>query len=274
VAERPAGVSGQTWAGSDRSAQDSGRRPRGAARQAHGASVGRLLRSILAAIALAGLLVALVSMVLLLREAPPAGPAKADLMAQAQARGAGWVPLGDVPQVMQQAIIDTEDARFYDHHGLDLLGMTRAMLANVRAGHPVQGGSTISQQLAKRYLERSDPTAERKLLVLAMAAKLEARYDKADILEMYLNSIYFGPYAYGLRSAARVYFHKPVAELDLAESTLLAGLPQAPSLYDPIHDLTRVKARQRVVIAAMERAGDLTPAQADAARTARTALDP
>jgi penicillin-binding protein 1A len=152
--------------------------------------------------------------------------------------------------------------------------MMRATLANLRAGRPVQGGSTISQQLAKRYLERTDRTAERKLLVLAMTAKLELHYDKADILEMYLNSIYFGPYAYGIGSAARVYFHKPVADLTLPESTLLAGLPQAPSLYDPIHQLARVKARQRVVIAAMARAGYLTPAEAEAAQTARTSLDP
>jgi membrane peptidoglycan carboxypeptidase len=211
--------------------------------------------------------------VYLLQEVPSAGQAKADLMAQAQARRAEWVALADMPASMQEAIIATEDARFYEHRGLDVLGMIRATIANLRAGRPVQGGSTISQQLAKRYLDRTDRTAERKLLVLAMTAKLEWQYSKAEILEMYLNSIYFGPYAYGLGSAARVYFHKPVTELTLAESSLLAGLPQAPSHYDPIHQLARVKARQAIVIAAMVRAGYLTPAEAEAARHARTALD-
>ena len=151
--------------------------------------------------------------------------------------------------------------------------MLRAGIANAQAGRPVQGGSTLSQQLAKRYLEREEPTVERKLVVLGMAAKLELAYSKADILEMYLNSVYFGPYAYGLGSAARVYFHKPVEELDLPESTLLAGLPQAPSLYDPINRLDRVKARQAVVIAAMARAGYLTDDQALALRSTQTVLD-
>jgi penicillin-binding protein 1A len=174
---------------------------------------------------------------------------------------------------MQQAIVATEDARYYEHPGLDLLGMLRATAANVQAGHPVQGGSTLSQQLAKRYLNRDDRTLERKLLVLAMTAKLELTYDKPDILEMYLNSIYFGPYAYGIGSAARVYFHKAPADLSLAESTLLAGLPQAPSLYDPVNRLDRVKQRQAVVIAAMVRAGYLTPEQAPAIQATPTALD-
>jgi membrane peptidoglycan carboxypeptidase len=229
--------------------------------------LGAVLRGFAVMLLAAALFVALAGTIYLLREVPSAGPAKSELMAQASARHAEWVPLDQVSTSMQQAIIATEDARFYEHRGLDVLGTMRAMLANLRAG-------TISQQLAKRYLERTDPTAERKLLVLAMTAKLELRYDKAEILEMYLNSIYFGPYAYGLGSAARVYFHKPATDLTLAESTLLAGLPQAPSVYDPLHDLRRVKTRQGVVIAAMVRTGYLTPGEAEAARTARTALDP
>ncbi|HZR99346.1 MAG TPA: biosynthetic peptidoglycan transglycosylase [Chloroflexota bacterium] len=245
--------------------------PRSARQRSVWAAALRLCATLLLAATLLG---AIGGAAYLWHEAPPAGPVKRDLMAQASAQHAEWVPLARVPATVQQAIIATEDARFYEHRGLDLLGMLRATLANLRAGRPVQGGSTISQQLAKRYLERTDPTAERKLLVLAMTAKIELLYSKADILEMYLNSIYFGPYAYGIGSAARVYFHKPVADLTLAESTLLAGLPQAPSLYDPLHRLDRVKARQTVVIAAMERAGYLTPAEADAARRARTALDP
>jgi membrane peptidoglycan carboxypeptidase len=219
------------------------------------------------------LIAGLAVVVPLVRELPPAGPAKADLQALARSRGAEWVPLSRVPRALQEAIVATEDARFYDHRGLDLVGMLRAGLANLRAGRPVQGGSTLSQQLAKRYLEREEPTVERKLLVLGMAVKLELAYSKADILEMYLNSVYFGPYAYGVGSAARVYFRQPVDDLGLAECTLLAGLPQAPSIYDPLHRLDRVKARQAVVIAAMARAGYLTDEQAVAIRGTPTALD-
>jgi membrane peptidoglycan carboxypeptidase len=209
----------------------------------------------------------------LVRELPGAGPAKSDLQDLARQRGGDWVPLGRIPTSVQAAIVATEDARFYDHRGLDLIGMARATIANLSAGHPVQGGSTLSQQLAKLYLAREEPTVERKLLVLAMAAKLELAYSKADILEMYLNSVYYGPYAYGIGSAARVYFRKPVEDLDLAESTLLAGLPQAPSIYDPLHRLDRVKARQAVVIAALTRAGYLTDAQAGELSRTPTTLD-
>jgi membrane peptidoglycan carboxypeptidase len=208
-----------------------------------------------------------------MRELPSARPAKADLLALARGNGAEWVTIDRVPQSLQDAIVATEDARFYEHRGLDILGTLRATLANLQAGRLVQGGSTLSQQLAKRYLEREDRTVERKLLVLGMAFKLELAYSKKDILEMYLNSIYFGPYAYGVGNAARVYFRKPVEALNLAESTLLAGLPQAPSLYDPLHRLERVKARQGVVITAMARAGYLTDDQASVARTTPTALD-
>ncbi len=208
-----------------------------------------------------------------LQAVPPAQPVKAELMDLARARGAEWVPLTRVPQALQDAIIATEDARFYEHPGLDPIGLARALWANLRAGRPLQGASTISQQLARRYLDRDDRTIERKLLVLALAIKLELAYSKQDILEMYLNSVYFGPYAYGIGSAARVYFGKPVEALNLAESTLLAGLPQAPSVYDPLHQLDRVKARQAVVLNAMLRAGYLTPEQVDAVRATRTALD-
>jgi membrane peptidoglycan carboxypeptidase len=219
------------------------------------------------------LLGALFVLVPLVRELPPAGPVQAELRDLTRARGGEWVPLSRIPKPLQDAVIATEDARYYEHRGLDLVGMLRATIANLRAGRPVQGGSTISQQLAKRYLDREDRTVERKLVVLGMAAKLELAYSKADILEMYLNSVYFGPYAYGVGRAAQVYFRKPVEELDLAESTLLAGLPQAPSLYDPLHRLDRVKSRQAVVIAAMARAGYLTEEQAIALRSTPTALD-
>ena len=223
--------------------------------------------------ALGGLVVTAAVAVPLLRELPAAAPARAELTAQARARGADWVPLARVPRTLREAIIATEDARFYEHSGLDLLGLLRASVKNIEAGRPVQGGSTISQQLAKRYLEREEYTLRRKLLVMGMALKLERAYSKDDLLEMYLNSIYFGPYAYGVGNAARVYFRKPASDLNLAEATLLAGLPQAPSLYDPLHRLDRVKARQEVVIAAMTRQGYLTTEEARQVRTTTTALD-
>lgn len=231
--------------------------------------IGKLLPVVLGLVLFAVLAVA----VPVARELPSAHAARAELEDIARSRGAAWVPIHQVPRSLQDAIVATEDARFYEHRGLDLIGMLRAGIANARAGRPVQGGSTITQQLAKLYTGRLDPTVERKLLVLGMAAKLELAYSKPELLEMYLNSVYYGPYAYGVGNAARVYFHKPVEQLDMAESTLLAGLPQAPSLYDPIHQLERVKARQGIVIAAMARAGYLTDEQARAVRTARTALD-
>jgi penicillin-binding protein 1A len=231
-----------------------------------------MLRTLLGLLLLLGLLVAGLGAVPLLRELPDAGPVKSQLMQTARERGGEWVALARVSRELQEAILATEDARFYEHHGLDALGTIRAMLANLRAGRPVQGGSTISQQLAKVYLEREDRTLERKLLVIGMALKLGRAYSKADILEMYLNSVYFGPYAYGVERAARVYFQKPARELNLAESTILAGLPQAPSVYDPIKRFDRVKARQAVVIAAMTRAGYLTDAEASAVGAVRTRL--
>lgn len=230
-------------------------------------------RWIVFAVVLGGLLGALVLGVSLVRELPSAGPVRAELQEQARARGAEWVPLAQVPRALREAVIATEDARFYEHQGLDLLGFVRATVANVEAGRPVQGGSTISQQLAKRYLGREEFTLHRKLLVMAMAVRLERSFGKDALLEMYLNSIYYGPYAYGVGNAARVYFRKPSSELNLAEATLLAGLPQAPSLYDPLHRLDRVKARQEVVIAAMTRQGYLTDEQARQVRVTPTALD-
>src|SRR5579883_899738 len=229
-------------------------------------------RALFWAVVLTGL-ATLAAGALLVRELPPAAQVRADLLEQARARGGQWVPLAQVPQVLRDAIVATEDARFYQHRGLDLLGVARAALANLEAGRPVQGGSTITQQLAKRYLGREDPTLHRKLLVMAMALKLELAYSKDELLEMYLNSVYFGPYAYGIGAAARVYFQKPVSALNLTEATLLAGLPQAPALSDPLHRLDRVKARQDVVLSAMTRHGFLTAEQARQARATPTALD-
>jgi penicillin-binding protein 1A len=233
-----------------------------------------MLRTLFGLLVLLGLLAAGIFLVPLAREPPSARPVKTELVELTRLRGGEWITLDQVPRELQEAIIATEDSRFYDHRGLDIWGSIRAVLANVRAGRPVQGGSTISQQLAKIYLEREDRTLERKLVVIGMALKLEWAYGKRDLLEMYVNSVYFGPYAYGVGRAARVYFHKPVSDLNLAESTVLAGLPQAPSIYDPINRLDRVKARQSVVIAAMTRAGYLTDDEANAVRRARTRLDP
>lgn len=232
-----------------------------------------MVRAILSGLVVTGLTALLVGAVSLVRALPPATAVRPELQQQARARGGEWVPLAEVPAELRAAIIATEDARFYEHRGLDLLGLARAALANIEAGRPVQGGSTITQQLAKRYLGRDDPTLYRKLLVMAMALKLEFAYSKDELLEMYLNSVYFGPYAYGVGAAARVYFQKPVHALNLTEATLLAGLPQAPALYDPLHRLERVKARQDVVISAMTRHGFLTAEQARQARATPTALD-
>src|SRR5438067_8961123 len=143
------------------------------------------------------------------------------------------VPLAQIPQSLRDAILATEDRRFYSHWGHDPIGVARAVLQNYRRGRIVEGGSTITQQLAKVLFLTPDKSLGRKLREAVLALELERRYSKDRILEMYLNQVYFGQGAYGVEAAARSYFGKPVAELNLREAALLAGLPRAPSSYSP-----------------------------------------
>lgn len=180
------------------------------------------------------------------------------------------LPLGEIPLALRQATVAVEDASFYQNPGVDLRGILRAAWTDLRSASVMAGGSTITQQLARSFL--LDPelarqrTIERKLREAVLALKLTASYPKDEILELYLNQTYYGGLSYGVEAAARHVFGKPARDLDLAESALLAGLPQAPSRYDPLADPAAALARQGQVLDALVRAGAITPALAAAAR--------
>ena len=175
------------------------------------------------------------------------------------------VPLSAVPIYVQEATIAVEDNAFYSHNGINLKGIIRALIANLHAGRIVQGGSTITQQLAKNLFLTNDRTVLRKIRETLYALQLEWRFSKSQILTDYLNSIYYGDGATGVGTASEYYFGKPVSRLDLAESTLLAGLPKGPSLYSPLVHYQAAKERQRAVLEAMVNAGFLTKSAAHAA---------
>ncbi len=180
------------------------------------------------------------------------------------------VPLETIPEACVQATIATEDAHFYTNPGVDIWAIMRAAWINIRGGEVVSGGSTITQQVARNLLldpqERAERTLTRKLRESILAYRLARRYSKDEILSLYLNQTYYGNLAYGIDAAARAYFGKPVGELDLAECALLAGLPQAPALYDPLTDPGAAADRQAVVLGLMVEKGFIDQAQADAAR--------
>lgn len=158
------------------------------------------------------------------------------------------VPLSKISTYMQKAVIATEDPRFYHHHGLDFYGIIRASIKNLIHGCIVEGGSTITQQLARNLFLTRKKTITRKLAEMILALQIERRYTKEEILELYLNQVYLGHNAYGVESAANLYFGKPAAELDLAESAMLAGLIRGPALYSPYRNFRRAKLRQIYVL--------------------------
>jgi len=173
-----------------------------------------------------------------------------------------FVTLGHMPPALKQAIIATEDARFYSHFGVDPMGIARAVYQNFRRGRIVEGGSTITQQLAKVLFLTPDRSLDRKLKEAVLAIELERRYSKDRILEMYLNQIYFGHGAFGVEAASRTFFGKGVSELTPAESALLAGLPKAPATYSPFEHPEAAVRRRTTVLVRMVDTGALTPGQA------------
>jgi len=176
------------------------------------------------------------------------------------------VPLGELPPYLVKAFIATEDRRFYSHFGLDWRGLLRASWINLRAGHIVEGGSTITQQLAKNLYLDSDRTLWRKAQEALIAIWLERKYSKDEILETYLNRVYLGAGNYGIDAAAHYYFGKSARDVSLAEAAVLAGLPKAPSRFAPTNDLELARARANVVLDRMVSNGDLTEAEASGAR--------
>ena len=175
-------------------------------------------------------------------------------------------PLAEIPKSLTQAVIATEDARFFEHPGLDYVGMLRAAWTNIRhGGKKVEGASTITQQLARSLFLSSERSYARKIRELILAYKMEVATGKEQILETYLNQIYFGQGAYGVASAAQSYFGKKLPTLTLAESAFLAGLPKSPSRFSPFTAYDRAKKRQEHVLSRMQEAGFITPADRDAA---------
>src|SRR5258705_2493771 len=180
------------------------------------------------------------------------------------------VPLAEIPAAVQQATIATEDASFYRNPGVDVVGILRAVVINATGGEVLAGGSTITQQVARNMLldpqERAERTLTRKLRESILAWRLGRAYSKDELLALYLNQTYYGHLAYGVEAAARAYFGKSVRDLDLAESALLAGLPQAPSLYDPLLYPEAASVRQAVVLDLMVKQGAITATQAAQAK--------
>jgi penicillin-binding protein 1A len=167
------------------------------------------------------------------------------------------VQIQDVPTVVKNAILAAEDARFFEHSGVDFVGILRAALGNFIAGGIESGASTITQQLAKNFFLSSEKTYTRKIYEILLALKIEENLSKEQILEVYFNQIFLGKRAYGFASASQIYFGKPLAKVSAAEAAMLAGLPKAPSRYNPIENPKRATERQRYILRRMREAGFL-----------------
>ncbi|MGH7073878.1 MAG: transglycosylase domain-containing protein [Stellaceae bacterium] len=175
------------------------------------------------------------------------------------------VQLKDLPPSLSEAVIATEDRRFYYDIGIDPIGILRAAFVDLKAGHIVQGGSTITQQLAKNLFLSPDRTWRRKIQEALLALWLDQRFTKNQILEIYLNRVYFGAGAYGVDAAAHRYFNEPASKLTLYQSAIIAGLLKAPTRFSPINDKPLAEARANQVLDAMVEVGYITPAQEQAA---------
>lgn len=179
------------------------------------------------------------------------------------------VPLSDIPPDLIAATVMTEDANFYSNPGIDPLSILRALVQDVRYHHIMSGASTITQQLVRNVVmtprERESQTIQRKIGEAILAYRLTGQYSKNEILQRYLNEIYYGNLAYGVEAASETYFDKPVQQLDLAQAALIAGLPQAPAFYDPYQHPDAAKQRQREVLDLMVKHGAITREQADLA---------
>jgi penicillin-binding protein 1A len=158
------------------------------------------------------------------------------------------VRIKDVPDVMKHAVLAAEDARFYEHGGVDLVGVARAAVVNLTGGGRRQGASTITMQVARNFFLSSEKTLSRKLFEMFLAFKIENNLSKDQILELYINQIYLGQRAYGFSSAAQIYFGKEMKDVTIAEAAMLAGLPKAPSAYNPVANPTRAKQRQIYIL--------------------------
>ncbi|ULT58047.1 PBP1A family penicillin-binding protein [Neobacillus drentensis] len=183
------------------------------------------------------------------------------------------IPIKAVPASLKNAIIAIEDHRFYKHNGVDLIGTTRALFRDLRAGGMVEGGSTITQQLTKNTILTSEKTLKRKMQEVFLAIAVERKYSKSEILQMYMNQIYFGDGAYGIKQAASKYFAKDVQDLSVSQSALLAGLIKAPSALNPYKHMEKATERRNLVLAAMKEQGYITNTQYQKAKTEKIVLN-
>lgn len=218
-------------------------------------------RALVACLALGGAIALAVALVF--ATAPSPAGLHARFNAQLRATGAEPVDLSSVAPPLRDAVVATEDERFYQHQGVDLIGLLRAIPYDIRHLAFRQGASTITEQLAKvLYFGGYDHAPWRKAQVAALAVRLEARYSKEEILGDYLNAVYFGAGAWGIAKASETYFATSPRRLDLAQASLLAGLIQSPSRYDPFRDPQAARTRQVEVLRAMVQNGFATAGEA------------
>ncbi|QRM18481.1 PBP1A family penicillin-binding protein [Dechloromonas sp. TW-R-39-2] len=175
------------------------------------------------------------------------------------------VTIREVPDVMKHAILSAEDDRFYQHGGIDYLGVLRAAGSNLLGGGKRQGASTITQQVARNFFLTAEKTYTRKLYEVLLSFKIESNLSKDQIFELYINQIFLGQRAYGFAAAAQIYFGKPLKDISIAEAAMLAGLPKAPSAYNPIVNPKRAKLRQQYVLRRMHELGHITASEHEAA---------
>lgn len=178
------------------------------------------------------------------------------------------VPYDQIPERFVQAFVASEDDQFFEHGGINYIAILRAAIANFRAGRKVQGGSTITQQVARSLMLTSEKTYDRKIKEILLSYKMETNLTKEEILYLYLNQIYLGEGAYGIKAAARIYFRKELKDLLLEEMAMIAGLPQAPSRYSPLDNPSAAKARQRYVLGRMRTVGFIDQKEYEAASEA------
>ncbi|SFS98274.1 PBP1A family penicillin-binding protein [Paenibacillus sp. 453mf] len=175
------------------------------------------------------------------------------------------VKLDQIAPELKEATIAVEDRKFYEHHGFDIVGVGRAILVNIKEMSMAQGASTLTQQLARNLYLTHEKTWSRKIKEAVYTAQLEMNFTKDEILQMYLNEIYYGHGAYGIEAASQLYFGKSASDLTLAESALLAGVPKGPTYYSPYNNMKKAKDRQKIVLSAMVDTGNITQAEADKA---------
>jgi penicillin-binding protein 1A len=179
-----------------------------------------------------------------------------------------FIPYYQIPEHLKKAFVSVEDVRFYTHPGVDIVGIVRAMWHDLKAGSVVEGGSTITQQLARMLFLKPEKSLQRKLKEAALSIKIEQRYTKDEILGMYLNQAYFGTRAYGIEAASETYFGKPAKDITIAEAALLASMPKAPSVYSPFKNPDKAKDRRAFVLKQMNDNKFITEAQYRAAENA------